>query len=361
MFKTILTAAFAALTIASSAQSDSASVYLQKGLEEKNRGRRMESLKHFEKAYAYSKTSREVVGELAEAYFDLRRYAQAREKYREFEKLGDRSAVTYRQLMTISYNLRQFEDAIQYAQQLKKVQPTEKTAYYAGKSYYALEDLGNAIRHLEIAGKEDEQNADIPYTIARAYIDMQNYKQALPHFQKAVAVNPDNARWHYELALMFYAMTDDQNSLKHMLIAAEKGMKKDVEFLQNLATAYLNAGKFNEGMATLHELLQKRPSDISLIGSIAEACYNNKKYNEAITYYDQLLTLDQKNAEALYMIGMSYQKMGDKQKGMALCDKAIEMDPSLKSLKQEKKLPGLSAVKLIGTQRNSRVFNPGFP
>jgi tetratricopeptide (TPR) repeat protein len=341
MIKALMVAALALSSMLTLAQSDSSSLYLQKGLEEKTRGRRMESLKYFEKAHAYNKSSREILKELAEAYFDLRRYAQAKEKYRELEKSGDRSGSTYKQLMLLSYNMRHFEDAITYAGLLKKNDPSEKTAYFSGKSYYALEDLGNAIKHLEAAGKEDDKNADIFYTIARAYMDMQNYRQAAPHFQKALSLVPDNARWHYELALLYYAMTDDQNSLKHMILASEKGMKKDIEFQQNLATAYLNAGKFNEGIVTLHEILQKRPSDINVINSVAEAYYNNKKYNDAINYYDQLLAIDNRNADALYMIGMSYQKLGQKEKGMALCDKAIEMDPGLKSLKTEKKLPGM--------------------
>jgi hypothetical protein len=40
------------------------------------------------------------------------------------------------------------------------------------------------------------------------------------------------------------------------------------------------------------------------------------------------------------MIGMSFQKKGEKEKGMALCDKAIQLDPSLQNLKQKKELPG---------------------
>jgi hypothetical protein len=36
------------------------------------------------------------------------------------------------------------------------------------------------------------------------------------------------------------------------------------------------------------------------------------------------------------MIGMCYQKMGQKEKGIALCDKAIELDPSLANNKQKK-------------------------
>jgi len=50
--------------------------------------------------------------------------------------------------------------------------------------------------------------------------------------------------------------------------------------------------------------------------------------------------MNARNAEAMYMMGMCFQKKGEKQKGMALCDKAIQIDPSLQSLKQEKKMPG---------------------
>jgi hypothetical protein len=47
---------------------------------------------------------------------------------------------------------------------------------------------------------------------------------------------------------MYYGMHDDQNALKYMLEAADKGLKKDNEYLENLGIAYLNVGKFNEGL-----------------------------------------------------------------------------------------------------------------
>jgi tetratricopeptide (TPR) repeat protein len=73
---------------------------------------------------------------------------------------------------------------------------------------------------------------------------------------------------------------------------------------------------------------------------IAEASYDAKRYEDAINYWDQVLTIDKQNAASLYMIGMSYQKKGEKQKGIALCDKAIEMDPSLAKNKQKIQMPG---------------------
>jgi tetratricopeptide (TPR) repeat protein len=340
MRKMLLAAAALGFSTIISAQTDSSALFLQKGLEEKTKGRRMESMKQFEKAYSYNKNSKEVVAELASAYFDLRRYAQAKEKYVQLEGLGDKSAATYKQLMSISFNMRQFDDAIKYAQALKKADGSQQVAYYIGKANYEKENLGEALKYLDIAAKEDPKNAEVPYLAARAYADMQNFKQALPYFQKAMELNPNDARLHYEAALIFYAANDDKNSLKYMQAAADKGIKQDNEFLQNLSMAYLNAGQFNEGIKLLEQALAKRPSDLGILNMLAEAHYDAKKYDEAIRYWDDIMKINNNNAEALYMIGMAYQKKGDKAKGQQLCDKAIEMDPSLSNLKQKKQMPG---------------------
>lgn len=119
MHKLILTAFVALATTVVSAQSDSAIVYLKKAQDEKAKGRLMETFKQLEKAYSFDKNNKEVVTMLAATMMDLRKYPQAREKYMELEKMGDRSADTYRQLMTLSFNLRQLDDAIKYAQLVK--------------------------------------------------------------------------------------------------------------------------------------------------------------------------------------------------------------------------------------------------
>src|SRR5438270_2569624 len=142
-------------------QSDSSSFYLQKGLEEKQKGRRMESLKQLEKAYKFNQDNKAVISELAAANLDLRRYQQAKEKFLQLEKMGDQSDSTYRQLMLLSFNTRQFDDAIKYAGLLKKISPSEKEAFNIGKSYYEKENLGEAVKYFDIASRENPKNAEI--------------------------------------------------------------------------------------------------------------------------------------------------------------------------------------------------------
>jgi tetratricopeptide (TPR) repeat protein len=340
MKKILLAATGLVLSFVLFAQTDSSAFYFQKGMDDKAKGHSLIAIQNFEKAYSFNKNDKQIISELAANYLALRRYNQAKEKYLQLESMGDKSDSTYRQLTLLSFNTRKWDDAIKYALILKKQNVNEKLAWYIGKSYYEKEDLGNAIKYFGFAAKEDPANAEIPYSIARAYADMMNFNQAIPYFLKAIELNPNNSRWIYETALIYYAMPDDQNALKYMLLAGEKGYRKDNEYFQNLATAYVNAGKPEEGIALLKEVLERRPTDINIINMLAEAYYDSKKYDESIAQYDKLLQINASNAEAVYMMGMCFQKKGEKEKGTALCDKAIQMDPSLQNLKQEKKMPG---------------------
>ena len=341
MIRSITTLLCLVATVATFAQTDSSSLFLQKGLQEKQAGRRMESLKNFEKAVNFNGSNKTAVGELALAYTDLRKYSQAKETYKKLVLLGDASADNYRQLMNLSVNLKHQDDAILYATKLKQVEPTAKVNFIIGKVNYERENYGDAIQYLAVAEKEEPQNAEIPYMVARSYGDMMNYKQCVPYFEKAIQLDPSKNNWIYELGLVCYAMHDDKNALKYMLEAGAKGYVKDNDYMENLGIAYLNVGNLDEGAKILNELLKKRPSDLNILNMVAEAYYYKGKYTEAMGYWDTILGYDKTNASSLYMIGMCYQKKGEKDKGVQLCDKAIEMDPSLASNKQKKMDMGL--------------------
>lgn len=336
-----LTVAFLCASIFSFAQKDSADVYLKKGLQEKANGRLLESFKNFDKADKYDPNNIVIVTHLASTYVELRKYPQAKEKYQQLEKLGDVSPSTYKQLTQLSFNMRQYDDVVKYAGSLKQADKNEKVNYFIGKAHYERDNYGDAIQFLTAAAKEEPTNAEIPYMIAHSYADMMNYKLSIPFFEKAIALDTTKNNWYYELGLVCYAIRDDKNSLKYMLLAGQRGYLRSNDYLENLGIAYLNVGKLQEGLNIMLETLKRRPSDISVLNMIAEAYYDNGKYTEAMGYWDQVLGYDKTNASALYMIGMCYMKKGEKEKGIALCDKAIQMDPSLQSLKKKKEMPNM--------------------
>ncbi len=340
MFSRVLTFSQAPADKPFESTSDSAVYFFQKGIQEKATGRKKEALKFFEKAYKADSSNKVIISELAASYLGLRKYNFAKDYFKRLEELGDTSPAVYKHLMELSINLKHNDEAATYANKLRNADPTEKVNFYLGKIRYEQESYGEAVELLTAAINDDAKNAEAYYMIAKSYADMQNYKKSIPYFQKAIELDTMKNYWIYEMALVYYAIHDDKNALKYMLLAGEKGLKKSNEYMENLGIAYLNAGKLEQGVATMEEVLKKRPSDLNILNLVAEAYYNKHKFQLAIDYWDQVLLHDKGNASALYMIGMSYQKKGEKEKGRFLCDKAIEMDPSLASLKQTIKMPG---------------------
>lgn len=211
----------------------------------------------------------------------------------------------------------------------------QETSFSTAKKHYQEENYQEALKYFTRAAVEEPENAFVPYLTGRVYLDLSNYKQSAAYLEKAISMDTSRSNWVYELGLVYYAIPDYRKSLYYIELAGERGYRKTTDYLENLANAYVNVKQYDRAAELFGEVLKKKPTDQQVLYQLAQAQFNGAKYQEAINNWDQVLELNKENAEALYMIGLSYQKLGDKQKGQQLCDKAIEMDPSLRSKRQQ--------------------------
>ncbi|HTL10466.1 MAG TPA: tetratricopeptide repeat protein, partial [Chitinophagaceae bacterium] len=269
------------------------------------------------------------------------KYPDAINAYTEVLKAAPDDAVANENLASLYFWTRRWNDAITASKKLQQLKIGKNTDYIIGKSYAELEDYGQSFTYLQAAAKQDTSNADIPYTIARGYVEMSNYRSAAPYFVRAIQLDSTRPNWVYECALNYAAIPDDKTAIKYYLLAADRGYKTDNDYIENLSISYEGTGQLDKCIELLKKVLEKKPADLSLLNGIAQLYYKTGKYQDAIDNWDKILGYDKKNAKALYMIGLSYQKKGDKEKGMQLCDQAIKMDPSLASLKEKKGNMGL--------------------
>lgn len=319
--------------------SDSASHYYDLGLAEKNARRFREAEKFFSKASELSPQQKDYLTAWADVLVEQHRYAEALPRYEQAAKLDPNDPHIMEALATLYVNLHQWQKGIDYSLRLQKIRPDIDLSFKIAQCYYQLEYYGDAIKYCELAFKKEPQRAEIPYLAGRCFLEMHNYRRAAGCYDQALGLDSSNNKWMYEAGLVWYAVPDDKKSLYWIRRAGDSGYPKTADYTENLANAYLNTGQYEAGIGLLQDLLRRKPQDPEILYSIADAYYRNKQYQDAIDHWDQVLALDKKNAGALYMIGLSYQKKGEKEKGMQLCDKAIEMDPSLKNLKQERKMP----------------------
>jgi tetratricopeptide (TPR) repeat protein len=317
---------------------DSSDYFFQKGLEEKNKRLFMVAYNDFQKSVDRQPSNHGAWRELGLVAVEMRKYENAKLAFQKVLEIKKDDTTAISNLALLDFWTRQWAQAIELAKKAQDLHAGSKWNYLIGKSYYELEDYGQAFRFLQAATKDDSLNAEIPYLVARSFVDMNNYKAAIPYFQKAITLDSTKVQWIYECALVHATLYDDKTAIKYYELAALRGYKKDNDFYENLSDSYIAAGQPEKGLELMLIVLVKKPADLDLLYSIANTYYRVKKYDSAIEYWDRILEFDKQNAKALFMIGMSYQKKGDDNKGRLLCDKAIEMDPSLASHKQEKRI-----------------------
>lgn len=315
---------------------DSSNAVLQRAVVAKQERRIQLAINLFEKAVQYDTTNVDALKAMGEYGIESRNYRQAVDAYTRWNRLEPNNEATFQQLANLSFNLGRHQDALTFTEKWEKLHRDKPMHYIVGMCNYYLENYPQAINRLLYASETDTANAALFYTLGRSYLEMERYKQAIPYYQKAASLDTRNARYVFEMAMVYYAIPDDKNAIAMFELAAQRGWTQNADYFESMAYCYMNLGNFAKSTEMLEKSLEKRPSSISVRYTLAESLYKGGQYQNAIDNWDQVLQIDNKNARALYMIGMSYQKMGQKDKGMALCDKAIEMDPSLNSLKQKK-------------------------
>lgn len=318
--------------------SDSSRYFYLKALDEKSNRLYLVSYNDFHRALSYDTLNADVLRETGLAAVALRKYEIAEPIFEKLMQVKKNDTTGVNQLAILNFWLQRWEKTATYASQALRMHTGKNNYYMIGKSYYELGDYSHAFSYLPSAASEDPKNAEIPYLIARAYVDMNNYRPAISYFQKAIALDSSKAEWIYECALVYATIYEDITAIHYYDIAAAKGYKKDNDFYENLADSYIASGQATKGLKILQDLVAKKPADLDLLNSLGFTSYKLKKYDEAIGYWNKILSYDDKNFRALYMIGMAYQKKGDTQKGKDICDKAIAQDPSIKNYRQEIKI-----------------------
>jgi tetratricopeptide (TPR) repeat protein len=315
--------------------SDSSQFYLQKGKEETGAKRYAVAANNFDKAIQFNPNNVEAYVENGKADLEMRKITAALVNFEKAYQL-QQSNETAKELSTLYFNNRQFQKAIDFSQKCNCPE-ADRTM---GISYYELEDYGKAQSHLQKALNANDTDAEAAYNLGRTYIELENEKDAIPQYLKAISIEPSRNTWVYELGLLYYSHSDYKNALKYISQAgSDSTLSKTNDYNENLGFAQLFTGDAENGLKTLNTVLAKKPNNKELLNNIANAMYETKHYDDALNYFSKLLELNPKDATSLYMAGMAFQKKGDIEKGKKICDKAIEMDPSLAKNRQKKDLP----------------------
>ena len=287
----------------SQASSDSANFYFNKGELEKTARRMLLANEAFAKAIAFNPQYTEAYLANAQVLLDMRRTDKALQNFTKLHELQPANKEAIKELMELSFNYRQYDKAIAFA---KKCADCPEADRITGMSFYQQEDYAQAEKFLLSAIKKNS-NETKPVRSSILNHNNNDYKNAVTAFEKAAA----------------------------------SGFEQKNDFNENMGYASLYAGDYSKGEKLLLDILKRKPNNTVLLRDMSEIFYQQKQYDKSLEYCQKLMQIDAKDGKALYQAGLCFQKKGEKDRGQQMCDKAIEMDPSLANLKRKKEMPGM--------------------
>jgi tetratricopeptide (TPR) repeat protein len=321
---TIISVLFAASAFANS-PTDSAQFYFNKGMVEKTAKRYLVASSYFEKAIGFNKSFTEAYIENAHTNQEMRRTDQAMLNLNKAYELQPTNMIVIKELAALYYDYRQWDKTIEFA---NKCADCNNANLMLGMAYYKKEDYAQAERYLLKTIAASPEDATANYTLARNYMDADLYRKAVPYFEKAVSLSPDKSMWAYELGLLYYNNNNYKGAVVAFENAAKNGYVVNNDYNENYGYSLLYSGQFEKGEEKLFEIY-KKSGNKELLRELAQILYDQKQYNRTLDYCQKLLEMNPKDGKALYQAGLSFIKLGKKDKGQGMCDKAIELDPSL--------------------------------
>ncbi len=325
------------ISFANDINADSASYYLKEAEQYANAAKVWEADKNFQKALKFNPSSEEVNIGYGNYLMDQRKYFVAVERFGKVLEKNINHTVALQKLADISFLLRRWNDVIIYGNKLIQKHQGTNVEFMLGKSYYELENYGQAKKYLQEAVAKNPTQVEAVKLLGRVFIDLSDYRQAIAVYNNSIQLDPNNKQLIYELGLLYYTMNQEQEAVKYFEMAGEKGLKKDLGYYENLGLAYLSFD-VKKGVETLDKVLQNKPGNAQILFQIAQAYFKAEDYQKAANAYMQVFENDPSNSRALFMTGVAYQKKGDKNKGVAYCEQAIRMDPALAQFKTTKSI-----------------------
>ena len=318
--------------------TDSSQFYFQKGLEEKNAKRYLVASDHFTKAIEFNSGYVNAYLEKGYTNNEMRRPDAAKADFEKALQLDPQNETAIKELTTIFFNYRQYQNALDMVQKCKNCANKDRVT---AMSYYNMEDYGKAEKLLIALVNKTPKDAELTYTLASNYLAMGLELKAITWYENAVLLDDKKSKWFFELGLLYSNNNNFKKAVVAYTRAAELGFIRGNDFNENLGFAYVYSGDFANGAKLLDDLISRRPGDKELIRDVATAFFDNKNYDKSLDYCQKLMEMDIKDGKALYQAGLCFQKKGMVERGMQMCDKAIELDPTLAGLKTKKLSPGM--------------------
>lgn len=251
--------------------------------------------------------------------------------------LGSNDPLNPQTIITVSGFIKEKDKSTVQIQPQPQMQP--QTPFRTGISYFSRGEYDKAITEFEKSIELDTSDTESYYYLGQCYLQkgiMEYYnknilkayslyrkankiaEQVIPQYEKIIEDNPEDLNSHIKLGYIYETrsivpfINNYDNALDYYLKALD------------LAMSSSPAG--NTGII------------IYLNTRIGYIYFEKKKYSQAIEYLEMAEKVSPQNVEAVYYLGLSYDKIGEKEKAQEFLSRVIELAPQSEFAQEAEKI-----------------------
>ncbi len=206
-------------------------------------------------------TANRALLELADYYYNSRKYDQAIEFFAMMDQRGftqaERSEITFKHAYCLFVRKRYDEAKAKFA----TIMDSEGPNYFASNYYYGMtsfygKDYDGAIKSWKIAEKDPLYSKSIPYYIAQIYFKQQAYEQLIEYATGYVDQRGirNQTELHQLIGQAFFELGDYENARIHLTYFEQHSRKLRVEDFYQLGFVQYKTGSYKESIESFKEL-----------------------------------------------------------------------------------------------------------
>lgn len=207
---------------------------------------------------------------------------------------------------------------------------TAEVRVLSGLLFVVANDLGAAEREFRIATEADGNNAAAHYYFGRTLYMRQMIDASLAEFRRTLVLDPNFIQAYDALGLA-YVVKENPAEAEDWFI---RGMRQEelqggprLDWLRlDLAAMLLTHNRDDEAAVYLTEAERINPRNPQLYTERGQMYFQDRRYADAITAYQQVLTLDPSDAQAHYFRGRAYHFLGQEALSRAEFARFLELN-----------------------------------
>jgi tetratricopeptide (TPR) repeat protein len=270
-----------------------------------------------------------------------KRLSEAETFYRQALSRDPNSLEALRGLVELNFRRNKPADALRQIQTQIDANPNSSPLYLLqGQALLQNKQSGEAEHALERAIQFDKQNLNAVTLLAELQDARGARDQAITTYQRAIELSPNNA----SLQVALGTLQETSGNWQAAQNTYQKALSLQPEnplAANNLAYIMLeHGGSANLALNLAQAARRGLPNSPNIADTLGWAYYKNSAYSVAAPLFEEAVKKVPDSAAYRYHLGLTYQKLNDKDRARAQFEKIIGMDPKSSTADQARSALG---------------------